>query len=338
MLATYAVLEGASIGTGMLQYVVGKTDAERRMVIAAIGPLWSWNEVWLVSFGATLFMAFPTVFAASFAGFYLAFFLVLWALIVRGMAIEVSGHLDDPMWRTAWHVAFVAANIVLAILIGAALGNLARGVPLGADGKCSMAFFTHFGVRGDVGILDWYTISLAIFFAATFAAHGATALVLKTEGVLNSRSLALAQRLWMLVPALAILVSVETWFVRSDLLSGMVHQPIAWLGLLMSLAGLGTVWTGLRFRREPQAAIGSSAFIAGLIAAGSAGSFPVMLRSTLGDNYSLTAYQSAAGGYGLAVAAVWWPLALTLSIGYFAFVYWHYRGKVKPPYSAASPY
>ena len=121
MLTLFIILEGFDIGAGMLQYLVGKTESERRMVIAAIGPFWSWHEVWLIGFGGTLLVAFPAIFAASFSGFYLAFFLLLWALLLRGVSIEVSGHLADPLWRTAWHTLFVGANVLLAILIGAAL-------------------------------------------------------------------------------------------------------------------------------------------------------------------------------------------------------------------------
>jgi cytochrome d ubiquinol oxidase subunit II len=192
MLMMFVVLDGLDMGAGMLQHLVGKTDAERRMVVAAIGPLWSWHEVWLVSFGGTLFVAFPNILAVSFSGFYFALFLLLWALIGRGISIEVGGRIQDPLWRTAWDFAFVASNVLLAILIGAALGNVVRGVPLKADGKFTMALFTNFSPYGNVGILDWYTVSVAVFTLATFAAHGANALVLKTEGLLHDRSLRIA--------------------------------------------------------------------------------------------------------------------------------------------------
>src|SRR6266704_5567399 len=160
MLIIYVVLDGRNFGAGMLQWFVAKTPEERRQVIAAIGPLWSWHEVWLVGFGGTLMVAFPNILAASFAGFYLALFLLLWALVLRGVSIEVSGHIADPLWRTAWHFIFVGSNLLLAILIGAALGNVLRGVPLKVDGKFALAFFTNFNPRGNVGILDWFTVSV----------------------------------------------------------------------------------------------------------------------------------------------------------------------------------
>src|SRR5271167_3476296 len=94
MLLMFVVLEGFDIGAGILQQLVGKTQKERRLVIAAIGPLWTWNEVFLVGFGGTLMLAFPNILAVSFAGFYLALFLLLWSLLLRGISIEVSGHFN----------------------------------------------------------------------------------------------------------------------------------------------------------------------------------------------------------------------------------------------------
>ena len=338
MLVMFIILDGFGIGAGMLQYAVGKTDAERRSVIRAIGPLWSWHEVWLVSFGGTLFVAFPSILASAFAGFYLAFFLLLWSLVLRGVSHEVSGHIDDPMWRTGWHFCFVAANILLAILIGAALGNVVRGVPLDAHGRFTLSFFTNFGVRGHVGILDWYTVSVAVFTLVTLAAHGAAALVLKTNGPVHDRSERLAKLLWKIVLALLVVITVESEYVRPDLFPGMLHQPFAWLGVAGVLGGLLAVNTGLRNRQEKLAVGGSCAFLAGLMIAGAASVFPIMLHSTLAPEDSLTAYGGAATGHGLAIALVWWPVALALSISYFLFIHRHYEGKVGTADDVPSPY
>jgi cytochrome d ubiquinol oxidase subunit II len=338
MLVMFIILDGFAIGAGMLQYAVGKTDAERRLVLRAIGPLWSWHEVWLVAFGGTLFVAFPSVLASAFAGFYLAFFLLLWSLVLRGVSHEVSGHSDDPLWRTGWHCCFVSANVLLAILIGAALGNVVRGVPLDARGRFTLSFFTNFGVRGHVGILDWYTVSVAIFTLVALAAHGAVALVLKTSGPVHDRSARLAKLLWNLVLALLIVITVESWYVRPDLFPGMLRQPFSWLGVAGVLGGLLAVFTGLRSRRETMSVAGSCAFLAGLMIAGAAGVFPVMLHSTLAPENSLTAYAGAATGHGLAIALIWWPVALVLSLGYSLFIHRHYAGKVKPAEDSHSPY
>ena len=196
MLITYIALDGRNFGAGMLHWLVARTPEERRQVVAAIGPLWSWHEVWLVGFGGTLVAVFPRLMASAFAGYYLALFLILWSLILRGIALEVGGHINDRLWQGFWDFVFVCANVLLAILFGVAAGNLARGVPLDADGNLSMAFFTDIRVRGYVGLLDWYTVSIAVFAAVILAAHGATYLTLKTEGPVHDRSATWARYLW----------------------------------------------------------------------------------------------------------------------------------------------
>src|ERR1700758_5891182 len=115
MLAAYVSLDGRTFGAGMLQWVVARTAEERRQVIAAIGPLWSWHEVWLVAFGGTLVAIFPRLKGSAFAGYYLALFLILWCLILRGVSIEVGGHIKDRLWQTYWDFIFVLASYLLAI-------------------------------------------------------------------------------------------------------------------------------------------------------------------------------------------------------------------------------
>src|SRR5690348_9953324 len=154
MLILYVVLDGRNFGAGMLHWFVARTPGERRQVIAAIGPLWTWHEVWLVGFGGTLVAIFPRLMASAFAGYYLALFLILWCLILRGISIEVSGHMSDRVWQGFWDFVYVLASLLISVLFGAAAGNVARGVPLDADGNFSMAFFTDLNVWGHVGRLD----------------------------------------------------------------------------------------------------------------------------------------------------------------------------------------
>jgi cytochrome d ubiquinol oxidase subunit II len=231
------------------------------------------------------------------------------------------------MWRTAWDACFVASNILLAILIGAALGNILRGVPIGADGTFAMSLFTNFSPRGDVGILDWYTISAAIFFLSAFAAHGATALMRKTVGPTNARCARLAPLLWKIAVVALVIVTVETFFVHVDLVTRPFVEPTGWLGLACIAFGLFNLMRGLRNQKGTQASLGSYALIAGLMIVGATAIFPFMLRSTISPEYSLSAYKAAADGHGLVIGLVWWPLAMLLSLGYFWFIYQNYGRK-----------
>jgi cytochrome d ubiquinol oxidase subunit II len=328
MLILYVALDGRNFGAGMLHWLVAKTPQERRQVIAAIGPLWSWHEVWLVGFGGTLLAVFPKLLASAFAGYYLALFLILWCLILRGISLEVGGHINDRMWQGFWDFVFVLGNMLLAILFGAAAGNLARGVPLTSDGTFSMAFFTDFLPHGHVGLLDWYTVSVAIFAAVALAAHGATYLTLKTEGPVHDRSAGYAKGLWAAAVPLFVGISVETAMVRPDLARHVIHDPSCQLTLLLvGVAGI-VLASGLARRHEMQAFIGSNLVLAGLLATLATAIFPVVLHSTLAPESSLTAYAAAASPKSLAYAAIWWPIGFALAATYFVFISRRYAGKV----------
>src|SRR5215470_11167049 len=115
MLAVYVVLDGFDFGAGIMHLFVAKTDEERRTVLAAVGPLWDGNEVWLLAAGGTLVFSFPKVYAAGFSGFYLPLMMVLWLLILRGLSIEFRSHVDTPLWKIFWDVVFAIGSTLLAI-------------------------------------------------------------------------------------------------------------------------------------------------------------------------------------------------------------------------------
>jgi len=328
MLIIYVVLDGRNFGAGMLHWFVAKTPEERRQVIAAIGPLWTWHEVWLLGFGGTLMAIFPRLMASAFAGYYLALFLILWCLILRGISIEVGGHINDRLWQGYWDFNFVVSNFLLAILFGAAAGNVARGVPVDAQGNFSMAFFTNFNVRGHVGLLDWYTVSLAIPAVVMLAAHGATYLTLKTEGPVHDRSEKYAKYLWIAVVPLLFVILMESKIVRPDLPGRAWSNPFWWLGLVVIIASTITLISGVATRRELRAFVGSNCLIVGLLATGAAAIFPVMLYSTLAPENSLTAYAVAVSPGTLRIATIWWPTGLALAVFYSILISRRYAGKV----------
>jgi cytochrome d ubiquinol oxidase subunit II len=153
MLAVYAVLDGFDFGAGILHRFVAKTDEERRTVLAAIGPVWDGNEVWLIAAGGVLFMAFPQTYASAFSGFYMALMIVLWLLILRGVAIEFRSHDDNPLWHEFWDTTFAAASTVLAVVLGTSLAIVVRGVRLDGTGFFAIPLFTDFRPGKQPGIL-----------------------------------------------------------------------------------------------------------------------------------------------------------------------------------------
>src|SRR5271166_3045134 len=108
MLAIYAVLDGFDFGVGIVHRKVAQTDQERRTVLAAIGPVWDGNEVWLVASGGVLVFAFPRMYAAALSGFYLPVMVLLWVVILRGAAIELRSRVEHPLWGAFWDAVFAA--------------------------------------------------------------------------------------------------------------------------------------------------------------------------------------------------------------------------------------
>lgn len=327
MLTAYVVLDGFDFGAGALHTIVARTDAERRQVLAAIGPYWDANEVWLLASGGALFVAFPSVLASGLSGFYFAIFLVLWLLLLRGIAIELRSHLEHPMWRAMWDFAFSAASLVLPVLFGAALGNLVRGLPLDERGWFSMELFTDFSARPPVGILDWYTVAAGVFALVALAGHGATFLAWKTDGLVHDRSRALAMRLYIAVAVLWPLLTLATLFVNRPMLAALAGRPLAMAAVAVALGGLVAVARGLSRNRALMAFLGSCAFLLGMLVATAACVFPVMLRAIDDESRSLTAYNAAVPATSLRVAFAWWMVGFPLVIVYFVTLFRLHRGK-----------
>jgi cytochrome bd ubiquinol oxidase subunit II len=328
MLAVYTVLDGFDFGVGTLHRLVARTDEERRTVLAAIGPVWDGNEVWLIAAGGVLFLAFPRVYAAAFSGFYLALMIVLWLLILRGVAIESRSRQGNPLWREFWDTTFALASALLAFVLGTALGNVVRGVPLDGTGSFFIPLFTDFQPGLRPGVFDWYTALVGAFTVCALAGHGALYLVWKTAGPVQARSRLWAGRAWLAVLPLWLAVTMATARLRPDLFTNLLDRPwfLAFVGLM--LGGVVGVLSFLRRGRELAAFLSSGSFLLGLLGATLAGIYPVWLRSTLDPDYSLTAANSAATSYGLQVALVWWTVGIALAGAYFVNLFRSTRGKV----------
>src|SRR5215813_3423591 len=185
MVVAYVVLDGFDLGAGVIHLIAGREDEERTAIIRAIGPVWDGNEVWLLAAGGTLYFAFPHLYASSFSGFYLPLMMVLWLLMLRAIGIEFRVHSESAVWRKFFDVVFSGSSALLAIFFGAALGNVIRGVPLGADGYFFEALWTNWRVGPQPGILDWYTVLAGVVALVALTVHGSLYITVKTEDDVN---------------------------------------------------------------------------------------------------------------------------------------------------------
>lgn len=328
MLAIYVVLDGFDFGVGILHLLVAKTDEERRTVLAAIGPVWDGNEVWLLAGGGVLVYAFPRVYSAGFSGFYLPLMMVLWLLILRGISIEFRSHQQNHLWRSFWDGTFFLSSTLMAIVLGAALGNVIRGVPLTSEGFFSGPLFTDFRITAHPGVLDWYTVLVGVFALCVLAAHGATYLIWKTTGPVQERSQALARPLWGAVVVVGLLATLATWQVHPTLYTNLPARPLSLILVVGVVASLIGVFLSLARKRELNAFLSSVGFLVSILGATAVGLFPGMLTSTLAPSNDLTVYNASAGEVGLRVGLIWWTLAIVLALGYFTYLFRSFRGKV----------
>lgn len=329
MLAIYVVLDGFDIGAGILHLFVAKSDAERRSVLQAIGPFWDGNEVWLLAAGGVLVFAFPRAYAAAFAGFYLPLMLVLWVLIGRGVAMEVRSREASPLWRGFWDTVLALASVGLAILLGAAFGNVIRGVGL-AGRWFSTPLFTTFQLSAYPGVLDWYTVLVGLFTAIALTVHGALYLACKTTEPVASRCRAAGLKLLPWHALLALLVTAATIHVQPALFAAMLRRPLAWPLGLIAIGSPAYAYAQVRRQRDVPAFLASCAFLACMLAAGCVGLYPHLLISRVSPVWDVNAGAAAAGAVSLVSGLWWWPAAFVLVTLYFANLFRQFRGRVAP--------
>lgn len=329
MIIMYVVLDGFDLGAGIIHLFAAKTDNERRTILNAIGPVWDGNEVWLLAAGGTLFFAFPKVYASSFSGFYLPLMIVLWLLIGRAIGIELRKHVDNSLWKSFWDVIFSVSSLLLAVFFGAALGNVIRGVPLQADGYFFEPLWTTFTVVPNAGILDWFTVLMGLVSLFALTSHGANFISMKTHDdvQLNARKISSYSNWGVLVTSVLALISVSA--IKPEIWNNYSSHPWGYIFPLLGLLGIAGM---IYYRIKPddtKAFLSSSLFITGMLSATAFGLYPYLLPATTNHDYSMTVFNSKAGEYGLNVGLAWWVFGMILTIGYFVYLFYSFRGKIR---------
>ena len=319
MITAYVVLDGFDLGVGIVYLLVARTDAERRTVLKSIGPFWDGNEVWLLAAGGTLYFAFPVLYASSFSGFYLPLMMVLWLLILRGLSLEMRSHVDVDLWKQFADTVFSLSSGLLAIFFGAALGNVIRGVPLNAEGYFFLPLWTNFTPQQNAGILDWYTVPIGLAALATLTFHGALWIAYKTEGEVQIRSRAMADRLRYIVVILVTIVLGLSAIVQPRAAQGAWALPLA--AVAIGIAG----WAA----KDRTRFLASCGFIVAMLVGAVLGVYPYVLPSNGDPQLGLTIYTASAAPYGLSVGLKWFIPGIALAAGYFFYVYRHFAGKVR---------
>jgi len=326
MLTAYAVLDGFDFGVGIVHLFVARSDGERRHALAAIGPLWDGNEVWLIAAGGSFFFAFPRAYASAFSGLYLPLMVVLWLLILRGIAIELRSSVEHPLWRSAWDTVFAGGSATMAFVLGVAIGNVLRGVPIDASGYFQEDFFQGMGSAA-AGAVDAFTAVTGLLAVAVLGAHGASFLAWKTTGDLATRARVAARRLWPAAIALGALATLLLALRAPAFLAGVAARPWVWPLPAGAIAAAGIGWRALGAGRDRLAFLASSAFLAAMLFASAGVLYPAILPSTIDPSFTLDARSTATASGTLAVGLTILGPALVLAGVYFVILFHAFRGK-----------
>jgi len=309
-------LEGFDFGVGILLPFLGKEDKERRIIINTIGPHWDANEVWLVTAGGAMFAAFPNWYATLFSGFYLALFLMLLTMILRGVAFEFRSKDRNPRWRSWWDWMIFVGSLVPALLWGVAMANLLRGVPIDA----SMTY-----VGGFFNLLNPFALLCGLTFVLVFTLHGAIFLTLKTDGQISKRARAAAKALW--IPAVVLLVlALGVGYSATDMAARLGVAPIV-VPLIAVVALLLVSWFLYRERS------GLAFVLTGVTIAFSTitlfiGLYPRVMVSSLSPDWSLTIYNASSSPYTLKVMSIVALILVPIVLAYQAWSYWIFRQRL----------
>jgi len=312
----FFVLEGFDFGVGMVLPFLGKNDTERRTIINTIGPHWDGNEVWLITAGGATFAAFPHWYATLFSGFYIAFLLLLAALIVRGVAFEFRSLNENPKWRLFWDRAIFVSSLLPAFLLGVAFANIVQGLPIDANMQYTGGFLTLINLYGVLG-------GLAVTLIC--AVHGAIFLNLKISGELSERAAKLAARLWLPALIVAAAFIVATYF-TTDILS---HAGIPAI-LLSVFAALSFVMVGafLMRKRNGLAFVLTSLTLVFVVACLFAILFPRLMISNLDPAWSLTITNASSSPYTLKIMTIVTLIFLPVVLFYQGWSYFVFRKRI----------
>jgi cytochrome d ubiquinol oxidase subunit II len=346
LLTGFAVMDGFDLGTAALLPFVARSDVERRIVVNTVGPVWEGNQVWFILGGGAIFAAWPSLYAASFSGFYLAMFLVLAALILRPVGFKYRSKMDNPQWRAGWDWALFVGGVVPSLVFGVAFGNLFLGVPFGFDSD--LRFHSDITL---FSLLNPFALLVGLVSLAMIALHGAAWLNLKTDEAVQARARGFMMPLAFTFVTLFALAGL--WLFQLDgyqiagplahdgpsnpvlktVLRGAAWMTVssfgAWSWVAVALAIAGALGAA-SLRTSPLIAFLCSALVpVGTLATAGLALFPFLLPSSSEPNASLTVWDASSSKLTLEIMLGVVILILPVVLAYTGWVYRVMRGPVR---------
>ena len=320
LLLGYAILDGFDLGVGINHLFVARSDHDRRVVVNSIGPIWDGNEVWLVTFGGALFAAFPVAYATLFSGFYIAFMLLLLALIMRAVCIEFRSKVEHAAWRRIFDLGFAFGSFLIALLLGIAAGNCLLGMPLGEDLIVRQSVLDQ---------LNPFSLLTGLMTVALFALHGSLFLKLRTEGPLLASVERWAWRWWWAFLILVVAVSVWAVLGIPAATENLREWPVLWIVPVLNGLAIANLPRTIHHGRPGFAFLSSCCVIAAFAAMFAMALFPNLIRSSLDESWNLTLEAAASSASTHRIMLVVAGIGLPFVLAYSAVVYWIFWGRVR---------
>ncbi|MDP6543593.1 MAG: cytochrome d ubiquinol oxidase subunit II [Phycisphaerae bacterium] len=311
LLSVYLLLDGFDLGVGV-RYLFEKRSEDRRTLLNAVGPVWDGNEVWLLTGAGAVFAAFPMVYASIFSGLYLPLLLVLVALIFRAVSVEFRNQLPGHRWTGFWDIAFAVGSTLPALLLGVAMGNVLRGMPLDAKGNYTGTF---------LALLNPYSLLIGIVGLTMLTTHGGIYLMLKTSGDLAKRSRKWASLVSLVYLAGIVVAAGATGLTQEHLLANYSALPALWAIPALALVAIVLCCVCIRAGKGPMAFVMSSVAIGAIMASVSAGLFPNMIIASNDAAHSLTVANSSSSEYTLKIMLIMTCIGLPVVLAYTAWAY-----------------
>lgn len=316
--AIFFMTDGFDFGIGTLYPFLGKTDAEKRVMINTLGPLWDGNEVWLITAGGVTFAAFPLVYSVMFSSLYSALMLILFALILRGVSFEFRSKVEDPRWRKIWDTCIFIGSFTPALLFGVAFANIFQGIPIDHNGIYHGTLFT---------LLNPYGLLGGVLFVLLFLIHGALWLAIRTEGELHERAVGTANKLWPVLLGVAVVFLVASRYATS-LYDNYIAHPLFFGVIFITVLSLLGIKFFISKKTFFKAWFASALTIVGATFFGVIGLYPNLFPSSLDAQYSLTAYNASSSPLTLKIMLIVVILFIPVVIGYQVWTYGLFKDKV----------
>lgn len=315
--AVYFAADGFDLGVGILHNFLAQDDAEKKVMIRTIGPVWDGNEVWLVTAGGATFAAFPAAYALMFSYLYTPMLLILFALIIRGVAVEFRAKEDGERWKTGWDTALFAGSFLTAFLFGVAFGNIFQGIPMDAS-----------GYRGNFwGLLNPYGLLTGVLFVMMFVIHGSLWIAVKSDGELAKRASFFCSVSWTALLIVTVTFLIQT-ALSTRLWNNYLNAPLFFVVPAVAVAALAGIKFFLNAGRPLAGFLSSGAFIFSVILTGVIGLYPNLMPSSIDPAFSVTVFNSSSSPYTLKIMTVVALVFVPVVIAYQFWVYRVFRHKV----------